>query len=110
MMMALLDSYRQLAILGVKLDVFSSLFKDRRDAPEERAAMLQRAYELGEQREQMLLAHRDWPGPDEGLYAYTNDSRNRQWHAQVKKELGIEKPSALTKQALSKTKAASASR
>jgi hypothetical protein len=110
MMLALLDSYRQLAILGVKLDAFSSIFKERRDAPEERAALLKRAYDLGEQREQMLLAHRDWPGPDEGLYAYANDSKNRQWHTEVKKELGIDKPTALTKQSLAKPKAASASR
>ena len=50
-----------------------------------------------------LIAHRDWAGPDEGLYAFTNDIKTRQWHSAVKKALGIEKPMALTKASL-KTK------
>jgi hypothetical protein len=62
--------------------------------------MLQRTYDLGEQREQLLLAHRDWAGPDEGLYAFTNDGHIRQWHAAVKKALGIEKPTAVSKETL----------
>ena len=97
MMLALLDSYRQLAIAGVKIDTFSGIFKERREAPSELPALLKKAYELGERREQMLLAHRDWPGPDEGLYAFTNDGKMRQWHAAVKKELGVDKPTQLTK-------------
>ena len=101
-MLGLLDAYRRLAELGVKLDTFSSVVKERRDAPTERDALLKRTYELGEQREKMLLAHRDWAGPDEGLYAFTNDANIRQWHSTVKKALGIEKPSALTKQKLAK--------
>ena len=44
----------------------------------------------------MLLEHRDWAGPDEGLYAQTNDAKVRQWHTEVKRQLGIDKPSALT--------------
>ena len=103
-MLGLLEAYRQLAGLGVKLDTFSSAVKERRDAPAERDALLQRAFDLGEQREQMLLAHRDWAGPDEGLYAYTNDAHIRQWHAAVKRELNIAKPTALTKTSLAEKK------
>jgi hypothetical protein len=99
-MLGLLEAYRQLAELGVKLDVFSAVVKERRDAPAERDALLQQTYELGEQREQMLLAHRDWAGPDEGLYAFTNDRNIRQWHAAVKKALGIDQASAVTKASL----------
>ena len=99
-MLELLESYRQLAILGVKLDTFSPVVKERRDAPAERDALLKRAFALGEQREQMLLAHRDWAGPDEGLYAFTNDSGIRQWHSAVKRELGIDQRTALTKATL----------
>jgi len=96
-MLGLLDAYRRLAELGVKLDFFSSVVKDRRDAPAERDALLKETFDLGERRETMLLAHRDWPGPDEGLYAYTNDAKIRQWHATVKKALGNDTPSRLTK-------------
>ena len=95
-MLGLLAAYRELTVLGVKLD-FLPLLKDRRDAPAERDALLHRAFDLGKQREQMLLAHRDWAGPDEGLYAFTNDANIRQWHGAVKKALGIEKESSLTK-------------
>jgi hypothetical protein len=98
-MLELLNNYRQLTELGVKMD-FTASVKARRDAPAERDALLKRTCELGEQREQMLLAHRDWAGPDEGLYAFTNDIKTRQWHTAVKKALGIETPSALTKQTL----------
>lgn len=100
MMLSLLEAYRQLAGLGVKLDTFSAVVKERREAPAERDALLKRAFDLGEQREQMLLAHRDWAGPDEGLYAYTNDAKIRQWHATVKAALHVDKPSALTKSRL----------
>jgi len=99
-MLELLANYRQLTELGVKMN-FTASVKALRDAPAERDALLKRTYELGEQREQMLLAHRDWAGPDEGLYAFTNDIKTRQWHTAVKTALGIEKPSALTKQTLS---------
>ena len=81
---------------------FTVSVKAFREAPAERDALLKRTYELGEQREQMLLAHRDWAGPDEGMYAFTNDANIRQWHTAVKKALGIEKPSALTKAQLAK--------
>jgi hypothetical protein len=100
LMLQLLANYKQLTELGVKME-FSSSVKATRDDPAARDALLKRTYDLGEQREQMLLAHRDWAGPDEGLYAFTNDSKIRQWHANVKHALGIEKPSALTKQTLS---------
>ena len=98
-MLELLGNYKQLTELGVKME-FTSNVKALRDAPTERDALLKRTYELGEQREHMLLAHRDWAGPDEGLYAFTNDVKIRQWHAAVKKALGIDKPSAVTKQTL----------
>lgn len=98
-MLELLNNYRRLTELGVKME-FTASVKALRDAPAERDALLQRTFDLGEQREQMLLAHRDWAGPDEGLYAFTNDAKIRQWHTAVKKALGIEKPTALTKQTL----------
>jgi hypothetical protein len=100
-MLALLDAYRRLAIAGVKIDTFSGIIKERQETTaDDRTALLKRAHELGEQRERMLLEHRDWPGPDEGLYAFTNDNQMRQWHTAVKEELGIDKPTALTKAAL----------
>jgi hypothetical protein len=43
------------------------------------------------------LLHRDWAGPDEGLYAYTNDAGLRRWHSQVKQALDIDRPSAVTR-------------
>jgi hypothetical protein len=84
----------------VKLDVFSTNVKTRRDSPEERDRLLQRALDLGERREQLMLAHRDWAGPDEGLYAYTNLAGLRRWHTQVKQALHIDRPSAVTKATL----------
>jgi hypothetical protein len=96
-MLELLETYRRLAELGVKLDVFSTNVKTRRDAPEERANLLRRAFDLGEERERLLLVHRDWAGPDEGLYAYTNDAGLRRWHAQVKQLSNIDRPSAVTR-------------
>jgi hypothetical protein len=99
-MLELLEIYRQLGELGAKLDTWSANAKIKHDSPEERDRLLQRACELGEQRESLLLAHRDWAGPDEGLYAYTNDAAIRRWHPQVKALLGIQRPSSLTKQAL----------
>ena len=101
-MLGLLDAYRRLAEPGVKLDTFSTIVKERRDAPAERDALLREAFDLGERRETMLLAHRDWSGPDEGLHAFTNDARIRQWHSAVKKALGIDTPSRLTKATLAK--------
>jgi hypothetical protein len=98
-MLELLANYKALSELGVKMD-FAVAAKATRDDPVVRDALLNRSYELGEQREHMLLAHRDWAGPDEGLYAFTNDRKIRQWHANVKKALGIDKPSALTKETL----------
>jgi hypothetical protein len=97
LMIELLVSYRQLAELGMQMDYFSAVVKERRDAPSEREALLKRVYELGEQREALLLANRDVPGPDEGLYAITNDLDIRRWHSAVKKALGIDKPSELVK-------------
>jgi hypothetical protein len=47
-----------------------------------------------------LLAHRDWARPDEGLYTYNNDGHIRQWHAAVKQALGIEKPTAVSRETL----------
>ncbi len=101
-MLGLLDAYRRLAELGVKLDTFSTVVKERRDAPAERDTLLREAFELGERRETMLLAHRDWAGPDEGLYAFTNDAKIRQWHSAVKKALSKDTPTRLTKAILTK--------
>ncbi|HWL54669.1 MAG TPA: DUF4838 domain-containing protein [Chthoniobacteraceae bacterium] len=67
---------------------------------ESRQALLQRAYALGEKREALLLAHRDRAALDEGLYAFTNDKGYRQWHAAIKKALGITTPSRLTGESL----------
>jgi hypothetical protein len=100
LMLELLDSYRKLAGLGLKLDTFSAIFKGRREDPAARAALLRRTFDLGEQREKLLLAQRDQAGPDEGLYAYTNDAKLRQWHAAVKQELGLARPSSVTKATL----------
>ncbi|HEV7401461.1 MAG TPA: DUF4838 domain-containing protein [Chthoniobacteraceae bacterium] len=99
-MLDLLSTYRELAVLGVKLDTFSAVVKERRDDPPAREKTLRHAFELGEERERLLLAHRDWAGPDEGLYAFTNDAKIRQWHAAVKAALGIDQPTALNKAAL----------
>ena len=96
-MLDLLETYRRLAELGVQLDWFSAVVKSRRDALEERANLLRRAFDRGEERERLLLLHRDWAGPDDGLYAYTNDARLRRWHAQVKQVLNIDRPSAVTR-------------
>lgn len=98
-MLELLANYKSLSELGVKMD-FAVVAQASRDDPAARDALLKRTCELGELREQMLLAHRDWAGPDEGLYAFTNDRKIRQWHANVKKALGIDRPSALTKATL----------
>jgi hypothetical protein len=97
LMMELLVSYRKLAELGMQMDYFSAVVKERREAPSERDALLKRVYELGEQREALLLANREVAGPDEGLYAITNDLDIRRWHSAVKKALGIDQPSPLVK-------------
>ncbi len=98
-MLELLANYKTLSELGVKMD-FAAGVKAMRVDPAARDALLKRTYDLGERREHMLLAHRDWAGPDEGLYAFTNDREIRQWHANVKRALGIDTPSAVTKETL----------
>ena len=98
-MLQLLSNYRRLAELGVSMESFPSKAPGP-DAAAERDALLKRTYDLGEQREQLLLAHRDWPGPDEGVYAMFTDGKVHQWHGAVKKALGIDKPSALSKDTL----------
>ena len=95
-MLELLELYRRLGECGVPLEFFASQAEIHRDDADERDRLLRRAFDLGEQRERLLLAHRDWAGPDEGLYAFTNDSHLRQWHTAVKKSLGIEQASAIT--------------
>lgn len=102
-MLELLDCYRQLTELGLPLDSFRREAENPTNDPARRQALLKRAYDLGETREQMLLKHRDWAAMDEGLYAFANDSGLRQWHARVKKELGTDKPTALTKAKLQST-------
>jgi hypothetical protein len=99
-MLECLGYYRELAILGLKMDFFSTILTERRDDPEALEIILRKAYAAGERREKLLLSHRDWAGPDEGLYAFTNDRGLRQWHSNVKKALGVEHPTALTKELL----------
>lgn len=99
-MLELMAYYREIAILGVKMDFFSTILKERKEDPDALKAILEKAYQAGEKREQLLLAHRDWAGPDEGLYAFTNDRKLRKWHRTVKEALNIDKPSALTKESL----------
>lgn len=99
-MLELLEAYREIAILGLKMDYFSTILKERREDPTALELHLKKAYTLGEQREDLLLVHRDWAGPDEGLYAFTNDRNLRQWHHRVKEALKIDHPSRLTKEAL----------
>jgi hypothetical protein len=103
-LLELLAIYRQLAESGLKLEAFVTPETPLPMEPSKREALLKRALELGEQRETMLLAHRDWAGPDEGLYAFANDAKIRQWHAAVKKELGNDKPTALTLETLTGAK------
>src|SRR5205085_5585896 len=95
-MLGLLEAYREASAHEAPIGFPAGLEGKKKD-PAVRDAALRRAYELGERREQMLLEHRDWAGPDEGLYGFTNDGGLRQWHAAVKKQLGIEKPTAVTK-------------
>jgi hypothetical protein len=99
-MLELLDHYRQLAELGLKLEAFSIAVETPRQDDVLRERLLRAAYRLGERREDLLLAHRDWAAMDEGLYAFTNDRHLRQWHAAVKKALGISQPTRLTKETL----------
>lgn len=98
-LLELLRCYRQIADWGIELEMFENLNKDKEVTinPAEKEKVLRRAYELGEKREDMLLAHRDWAAIDEGLYSATNDMNIRQWHTEVKKQLGIEKPTRLNK-------------
>jgi hypothetical protein len=98
-LLELLRCYRQIADWGIELEMFANLNEGKQTTvdPAEKEKILRRAYELGEKREEMLLQHRDWAAIDEGLYSQTNDMNIRQWHAEVKKQLGIEKPTRLTK-------------
>jgi hypothetical protein len=105
-LLELLDDYRQLCEFGLEFDMFKPEGAEPRKDDAAKEKLLKRAFELGEEREKLLLAHRDWAGPDEGLYAFTNDSKIRQWHAKVKTELGIEKPTALNLKTLGVVKPA----
>lgn len=91
-----LDCYRRLAELGLTMEFFSTAVAAPRTDEAEKARLLKMAYALGEERERLLLAHRDWAALSEGLYAFANDRNIRQWHAAVKQALGIDKPSAIT--------------
>jgi hypothetical protein len=84
-MLGALDCYRKLAELGMEMEFFSRGVETPRIDEEEKAKLLQEAYRLGEKREELLLAHRDWAAINEGLYAFTNDRNIRQWHTNVKK-------------------------
>lgn len=104
-MLELLEGYRQLAEYGADLEFFKAGVVEKRTDPKARQALLERLYELGEKREDILLANRNIPGPDEGMYAFTNDSKIRQWHTTVKAMLGIQKETRLTRPLLQETKA-----
>lgn len=101
-MLGLLEAYREASAYEAPIGFPAGLEGKKKD-PAARDAALKRAFELGERREQLLLEHRDWSGPDEGLYGFTNDAGLRQWHAAVKKQLGIDKPTAVTKALLKPT-------
>lgn len=105
-MTRLLECYRLLGQLGMKMEFFSGPTVEQRSDPAQKAALLKEAYELGNRREQLLLQQRDWAALDEGLYAFTNDKNIRQWHTHVKKELGINEPSTMTLDKLSSEKPA----
>lgn len=105
-LLELLDHYRQLCEFGLEFEMFKPEGTEPRKDDPAKAALLKRAFDLGEEREKMLLAHRDWAGPDEGLYAFTNDAKIRQWHAAVKKALGIDKPTLLNLQLLEPSRVA----
>jgi hypothetical protein len=103
MMVELMECYRQLTEYGMKMDSLRTAdgaATGTLNDPAAKQRLLKRAYELGRERETMLLAHRDWGALDEGLYAFTNDRHLRQWHTAVKKALGIDEPTKLTKELL----------
>lgn len=108
-MLHLLNNYRQLAELGIDMEFFSKAVTEKRYDPALYKKLLAESYTLGEQREDILLANRDLPGPDEGLYSITNDLKMRQWHSNVKRLLSIDKPTRITRELLAeidaKTKA-----
>jgi len=95
-MLEMLDCYRQLEEMGVRVG-FVSAVKDRPLGVAARDKLLKRAFELGEERERLLLAHRDWAALDEGLLAFANDRGLRDWHGVVKKLLKIDKAPSVTK-------------
>lgn len=97
-MLELLDTYHLLAEAGIPVALFP--VGKESITQSERQRLLQKAYDLGERREQMLLQHCDWAAMDEGLYAYTNDANVRQSHAAVKRELGVSSPSQVSKEKL----------
>jgi len=82
------------------MDYFSAVVTEQKENAAALKKLMRQAFEGGELREKLLLSHRDWAGPDEGLYAFNNDRGLRQWHGKVKKALGIESASALTRETL----------
>ena len=101
-MLELLDCYRRLTETGVRIGFAPPVTDPPPAEPGEKERLLKRAYDLGEERERLLLAHRDWAALDEGLLGFANDRGLRDWHGAVKKRLGIDKPSAVTKDRLAK--------
>jgi hypothetical protein len=95
MMLDLLETYRLICAAGIKVGLAPVDLVETSEADREK--LLKRAFELGEKRETMLLAHRNWAAMDEGLYGFTNDAKLRQWHSVVKAELKIDRPTAITK-------------
>jgi hypothetical protein len=94
-MLELLDCYRRLSEMGMKMDFFTAALPDGFQAKPVEAALLQRAFELGEMREDLLLKNRDMPVLDEGLLGYANDQKIRIWHQRVKEQLGNKTPTRI---------------
>ncbi len=89
-MLELLESYRQLAILGVKLDTFSAVVKERRDAPAERGGALERPAPSPWESSASKCCWRTaiGPGRTKDSTRLPTTAASGQWHSAVKRELG----------------------
>jgi hypothetical protein len=84
--------YQKIAAMGVKMEFFSAALPDGFKPEPLDPALLQQAYELGQKREDLVLANRDLPVLDEGLLGFANDKNLRGWHQAVKRELKLSTP------------------
>lgn len=87
-MVALAEVYLRLAEAGVELEHFSAQVEVAELAPEQLRALLERAWELGQRRIELLNANVENAALDEGLYAHTIRAKLRQWHQTVAAQLG----------------------